>query len=894
MRLKKHSNTLLLGSSTVIILALYITIELAFNWFNKHQRINPWALIPESTVVVIEAEHLDTFYQELEKGSIWKDLNSIVLLNDFIEEFKLLRQLLPHQTQYGKGLISLSTEGVKPYSLSVILPLQILDDTSLPNALQQLTPFLEKPTKQRTYKGTTIWEAPIREKTFYLCQIRNYLIGSWDGVMIEAAIRQTKILYPKVHSLKTISKEHYAIHLNTQQLDQLFYKLDKTATPSALAWLKGLGEPLSLGIQRNDDTGITLQGNPQLSPDNPLIHRLQLSQAPKKEIFQQWLPEKTAYYFRFSITDNNAFQEAVEDQVKTLSPQARVSREKMKALGFDLDDFYEILTHEVGKAAIYRGPDAPFHHLTFCQLKNKESLSKSLQELHLETARNEEQHYRRFSIKGIRMAELPEALLGKPYQGYEQMMFYTFYNNYLIMGESMETIKHWIRSLAFGEIWGKKDHCREIIEKHAEGNRFSFVLQGKYFWSSLLQGIHTEWATLMEKEKRKFLAINFISLQQDTEQLYLSLHKYNANQTNNTIGLQKKFSYKSPHHFAQGPWLIGQEYLLIQDYNRTLRCFSKDGELLWQYPLNTFIIDGIHLLFDAQKGQKYIAFANDYKVFVLTPKGNLLPDFPLEFPEKYELKQLGMINTAYKAPHLITTDYHGNAFLFNLKGEVIGDWSPKRFLSPLVSPAFYTAINGQEYIVTVSKNGQVGAYDWIGNPINGFPMQFRFEVEEKSSSLIKKFSEANSKIALISKDGSLAEVNLQGNVTNRIILGGPHTKAEYKIIRDDVQGELWIVVKKDGQKVTLINEEGNVLFSKSLDSDNYNLQYFHFGVDAEIIAINLPESQKTHLFYINGDKVLNSPINSSSNIQLSFDSNHRIFSLYSCFGKQLNRYDFKD
>ncbi|MEH0157919.1 hypothetical protein V6R21_27865 [Limibacter armeniacum] len=896
MWLRQKEDQHLLAATLAVIGLLYIAIRLAFSFQEKQRSADPWELIPESSVIVAESDNLNGFCSSLDTLSVWQSLSQIPLAASIQDEIIQLCSVFPHQVAEGKAYLTVSTEGVKPYAFSVILPINQSETTTYADTLAAhfQVKLKQTPTK-REYRKHTIWEVPMSKgRKLVFARVKDHLIGSWDGVMVESAIRQEAKLYPDAHRLKkyTYQQDGYHLYIDFHKINGLFHKVFQPELNSSLSWLKDIYKGTGVSLLQAPNGLLLASQKHKQNEEDTYLSFLTNGQHPTPNKLLQWIPNGAAYYFRFGITDGERFGEQAFEQLESISPEARATRERINALGFDLDDFYENILEEIGQVVTYKEQSGEAGLLLLCKVENIQKATDTFQEL-FEEQKNEsayQKDYRSHTIFSLEMTEVPAALFGKLFKGYPKF-YYTFHHNLLVGANSLETIQEWIRSQELQQVWTQQDHFSSIVSDQYGESTFSLAIQTKTAWKNFLSTLTPEWQKKLNLQRRKLLDFEFLSLTiNDSTTAFKVTHN-----TYKQIPLKQKdtpakvFS-KTFHRLLNELILLDHQYILFQDQHNKLICADTKGNQLWAFNLDAPIAEGIHKLHYFGKKEDLITFAAGNKIYAITVSGKMHRGFPLSLPPYIQFEQF----MAFKHPKkneqycLAAVDGYGQMYITHTDGKFLSGWAPQKLLEPLVTPPHYKEANGKGYLFTLSDKGKVSAFDINGKPIKGFPMQFGIPVSTNGS-LQKNDNQLS--FGFISDEGAFATVDQDGKVTERLELHEEFPNGYFQMVVDEIEQKKWLLTVQNGKVLKVLNQRGQLIFKvPHLFNHDPIIQYFDFGVDAEVLSFTLPETQLTYLFYINGEPVLDKPLPSNQNIRMEYVSSEKAFKVYTVHKQKLEAY----
>jgi hypothetical protein len=142
-------------------------------------------------------------------------------------------------------------------------------------------------------------------------------------------------------------------------------------------------------------------------------------------------------------------------------------------------------------------------------------------------------------------------------------------------------------------------------------------------------------------------------------------------------------------------------------------------------------------------------------------------------------------------------------------------------------------------------------------------------------------------INILTIQGELIKLTLEGKVVGRENIERLNTYSIFKLLPDEIAANDYIFSRQDDKILAIYGKKITLLFQKEFEEKSEKLvQYFNFGVNTEIVAITDKESQKTYLYYLNGDAVCEA-LDSEQEITIFFNEIKNEFLIYTSFENKL-------
>ena len=150
----------------------------------------------------------------------------------------------------------------------------------------------------------------------------------------------------------------------------------------------------------------------------------------------------------------------------------------------------------------------------------------------------------------------------------------------------------------------------------------------------------------------------------------------------------------------------------------------------------------------------------------------------------------------------------------------------------------------------------------------------------------------NSSISLISKDGELIELNLEGDVMQRNQLLKTTPNTQFRLVPDRNE-KSFLIVRSEGNKYDVLDETGNILFSKDYFTEaDILIQYYEFGAGRDLIVFTDTFSETLYIYDKSGNLLTGNPLRSAHEVSILYSSANRSFQVFTSSGSNLERYSF--
>lgn len=619
-------------------------------------------------------------------------------------------------------------------------------------------------------------------------------------------------------------------------------------------------------------------------------------QQPQPDGIWGMLTHRSLGYMRFSVSDGGKLQQQL----------APAPTQLLEQWGYRPEVLFGALRQEVGWVFLpsEKQPNG-YAKLLLAGISPEATpaLQQMLQQLSEQSCRQagklpSKLRYKQWEIGRIAHRELPAALLQGPFQGFGPEAFYTFADGYLAIGSELLALEQWLEERQAKKAWKAHQPYAPMAQQAARPSWVSGMLHTPAAWKQLMSDLQPKWQQRLEGMRLHWLQYKFwqLRLQADGQLEGFVLLQREASLPQQptaarTLPLQQRFRTTLSTPAASSPELVlhpadKSTEVLLQDQAHKLLLFDAKGRRQWALPLGMPLAQGLQQV--QLEGQWCYLFGAGNRLYAVSRAGKALPGFPLQVP-------VGRIaHTAFwktpQGPLLAAADAQGNIFAYTAKGQKVAGWQPKRLLQPLAIPPQCLEIGRQPTVVALSEQGKAVALDLSGKEVAGSPMLFNTAVPSDNAVWRAASSADLAYLMFMSRGGELVKTSLSGKVLLRKRLGEASTERHYFLLQDQVSQDQWLLGGQHEGNIALIDLQGRKVFEKRIPGlrSRAQLQYFHFGADAEFICITA--EGKSQLFFLNGQPALDKPIESTHPPRIRYSAMGKSFLLFAGNDKAMTAY----
>ena len=147
-------------------------------------------------------------------------------------------------------------------------------------------------------------------------------------------------------------------------------------------------------------------------------------------------------------------------------------------------------------------------------------------------------------------------------------------------------------------------------------------------------------------------------------------------------------------------------------------------------------------------------------------------------------------------------------------------------------------------------------------------------------------------MTVISEGGELTEITLQGGVVKRDQLIKTSADTQFRLI-PDTGGDSFIIIRNEGNTYEVLDDTGNLLFSKDYLSEGPILvQYYQFGAGKDLVIFTDQQNKALYIYDKSGNLITGNPLNSEFEVSLVYSSAKKEFQVFTTWEENLELYTF--
>ena len=421
---------------------------------------------------------------------------------------------------------------------------------------------------------------------------------------------------------------------------------------------------------------------------------------------------------------------------------------------------------------------------------------------------------------------------------------YFKYEKFMIITENYNSLKEVKSMLINKDFWIKNLNFNKFQKQLNESHNSLLVFNINKLLPINNSSIGLTSLQLSKIQNKYYMSFNL--LETDTENYVVqeenSLNEY----------LFKNNLSSKPHiifsHINNKPEVI------IQDEKNIVYHLSNSLEPIWSDSIEK-IISKIFVIDYYKNNKKQIVFASPNKIYGFDRKGNSLIGFPFENPSKSPIQHLNIIDyDKSKRYRIISSHRNGEIYFYDKNGKTLNGWNPILMEDELVQAPIHTRVRGKDYIIILQKNGDIYVKNRRGINYKGFPVKLDSDLTNKIH-LQSSSNSAQSLLEILSDDGKLYKINLEGKIISSKDQYRNEKDAKFKMIQE-ASGKSPAIISYDNYN--LFKDENNINFK---NIEKLKFQFYNLSKNENFLVLTDTTIKKSYFL----DKNLNYYVNPISN-----------------------------
>lgn len=913
----------ILKKSFIIFFVLLITAGGAYYYFHRYHRknIDSWQLVPANAIVAYENSNLTDNWNSIIEKKVWKTLKKVPYFGQWEAGLAEADSVSGNNGSldrlFRNRRFIVSAHIISHDQFDFLFNLDLNDQigkNTFGQVLRHITDDYDLRAKSRSYLGFELRELQHKsdKSTFTYFIYENVLVGSYTSFLVEDVVRNVSNGFKEsfqnqisaLHNISRLENDEGNIYIDYARLPDLLaiFLLEQPGI-SMKNFTRFSGDTY-LDVKITDDeilfNGVTTAA---LAGNNSFIGTFK-NQNPGRIKLTSMLPNGTAVLYHVCFSD---FQEWQSQLTKFWSAENK--EHFLRYLDFE-QKYGLKLAWVSGEAAnaILETPnrDMP-DQLVFIGIAD-ENMARNELSIFAQKLAEEQKDTVYFEVYGeSRITQLPyqnfpAMLMGDYFSGFENS-FATIYNDYLILGNSMHTVKSFLNAIDNEDNWGKSVRQNIFLENTLSEASFSLMINTGRCWDIMINQLNSRWADLFSSYESTIKSFDLLSVQISNldQRFYTSIaigHKEKASTKTRRSRLEKRQSAYTISPIITKPYIVKNHNnnrfeVLVQDSSKILYLLANEGEILWGDSLKQAIVTDIAQIDYYKNGKLQYLFATRDQLHLLDRNGDYVENYPIKLKNGVEAQFLSVIDYDNSGKYrFMIVDRTGDIYLYDKVGKNLAGWKPRKLDAPMAVPGSHVRIRGGDCLIALQSDGIINVMNRRGEMYPGFPLDLRVtKVSDIFVSIGNDFS--STKLITISEEGELIEANLKGKILKREQLYKPTKESKFRLVNDALK-KTFVIARQEYNKISFLNSKGVLLFENSLISSGIlSAQYYNFDAENQVFVVLDTEQEFTYLYDHTGKQFTFEPLECGFPIGLLYAAKKEEYQLYKCYNNNLTLETFK-
>lgn len=890
----------------VVIILVSLSGYHLYREFKEPKNVDLWSLVPEHSLLIFESNNPANVYNRIIKTKVGETLIKINEVDQFNSNLNLLDTLSSKKGVLGEllnGKFLLSVHKVSKNKLGFTY-YKSLDNLKQKESFTRLIDIYKKKSSYsfntRKYQGKLIYEVANSDNNEVLSYFleENTLVASFTPFLVEDVIRlldqseNFKTRNEALFKLPRLSNDEGNVFINTKKIDQI---LSVFSDGDPVDFQIAKASFLDLNI---DDNGIFFNGFTEFQNDQ--LAAVFNNQKPVATNLKYFVPNSTCYIKQFSFNNPADFYtKLLAFMALNDKSYSNNRREFLKKYAQSDDLGFNWIANNIAVAQL----ETQKGQLVFVECSD---VNEGLNQLNtfgesIAQAEGDSVYVENYADYEIRELKADNYVKYKilPFMKDMHIGYYTVFESYIVFSNTIQNLKSLINDIDTENTWGRSVNYNRFLDRTMEESNLTLIVNTDRFLESREANFDPAWADFIAKNSQPLKSFNLISMQlSKLDDNFYSSIVIGHNERKESVGQNFEIAQQAyldskaiTKPFVVKNHISNLREVVLLDSANNLVLIGNNGQILWEKPINGEVVSAIQQIDFYNNNKLQYFFTTKNAIHIVDRNGNYIDNYPLKVDEQIAYANIVDYDNS-KRYRLLTADERGNIYLRNKEGQLLNEWTPRKLEAPLISTPFHIRIRRKDCFVAFLNNGSVALLNRRGEYLDGFPLEF--DVKIKKGVHIKVGSDFSSTIfTIVSRDGRLIQFNMNGEVVETNQLYKPTKDSEFNLISDEL-GKGFIIVRRDLNRVVLLNEELNEVLAKDyFDAEEMLVQYYYFSPSNKLYAITDKIQGFTYLYNNNGDLINSRPVNSDFEVGVLYSEVRDDLKVYCVANNEFKILQFK-
>jgi hypothetical protein len=878
---------------TVVILVLSIGGYFLYKTVFVKTSIDPWGLVPESSVLVYESGKCESCLELTKQSAIWK---VAMKASFYSKENDSLKGIFKFLTESRYNLISIHVTKRDDFDFifySRIKP-KILDPI-----LEQWKKHKHFRFSEREFNSVKIHEVSCNNQVFSWMLIDDVWVGSFTPFLIEDVVRTYesenektfKNVVSDVYQLPKMKKDAGNLYIHLKNFSEWLnvFTNDKSAS-----FIRDFGKSSILDIKTTDNNFILNGFSSDSVNKSEFLLSVFARQTPVPFNLKNLVSNRTVLLTSYGISDGELFEKDLAALKSRGDLYNDTLQQMAKSLQFIPDKLYRSIKGEIGLCFV-ESNRSQLSKILLIGTDNSKNWINVFNSISTKTSVDTifYEKYADYEIRELPVFRFQEKMFGPLITGFDKS-YYTSMGNVIIIGEKLEELKSFIEDIDREDTWGKAVSQNKFLETTLLESNISTYINTPRIWNVI--SATAKWKNFISENSSLLQSIDMSAIQFShlNESFYtnvtVSYHASANKETNNKAtdrSIGTNFETNVVKIFVVKNHSDRHDEVLAQDSLNTLHLISSKGEVLWSKSIGSRITGDVKQIDFLSNGKLQYLFLADNKMHIIDRLGNYLNGYPLSLPVN-DVEFINVVDYDHsKKYRFLIASRSGSLWMFDKEGNNLEGWRPKKIEDGCVFPPQHHRLRGKDYIVSIRKDGNVFLMNRRGETLKNFPVNLNgrplgdyfVELGDNTSSTFFVF---------VTSDGFRVKINLEGKVQSREALVKTSPEAQFGLAVDQRSRSSYLIKRQESKQLTLIDENGkSILTNDYVGLNPIEIQYLDFGAGNVVIVITDALQNLTFMYDKDGNLLTTPPLESSGT-KISQNISEKAPTIFSFYQKSVS------
>lgn len=881
--MKKHITTIVI----VFLVIISSTISLYLMFGNKKVVVSDAIhAIPTDASFILKINDYHRFTNSLETNNlVWKTLRDFKSVENVNNIIALIDTLSARSGAFNRlissGQLYISAHITGREGLAFFASVKLPENISKTDVWGVIDDYKNKglQIKEYRYGDVKILEVGDSLKNTLHCFFAYYnglVICSSSDIVLETSLRQMEGGGSLYHDSGFVAISQTAgtkvdanLYFNYKSIPVTFRRYFNQKIKGSISTFSDIANWCELDITVNDES-ISFNGFSQAADSTNSFLKVFARQHPVESKITSVIPTESAAFVSLGISDLDLY---LEDYRSYLDRNGRIqgytsSISKVnKELGVDIHELYRsFFAKEIALVYIpFDGLDSPNYWFIIAQTKGQSQTKQTFKELIENYCKINKLQKSSFKTVYKIDKEKSAEIMRLPQRGINQLLFgsifsevsdefYTFIDDYIVFGASVESLTKIIQSNIHNKQLQLDISYRQFSNLlSSESNYFVYANPGKAekIYSTFLEPGYSSIMTNHHHIMEKIQGIS-IQLNGGGNMIFNSICvKYAPSIYDDP---QTTWETRLDTAFVMKPQLLINHYtknreIFVQDLRNKIYLLNDVGRILWTKQIGEQIIGDVSQVDLFKNGKLQFIFNTANLVIAIDRKGEFVAGFPVKLKSKASGPMAVFDYEKNRDYRFFVPCVDKKIYSFNSQGKQISGWIFGKTERVVNNQLQHFRIAGKDYIVFADQNRPY-FLDRKGEERIKFSRYFS---KSKNSQFVFEASSKNHKDRFVTTDslGLVRFIYLNGVVEDLGIkpFSSKHFFDYQDIDGDDVNEFVFL----EGRQLSVYGQSKNLILSYRFEKDvNPIILYFNFGGSNRKLGFVSKSDNEIYLLNING------------------------------------------